>query len=61
MTVVARARIVRLGVTTDAVGGLGKMKRVRFAGFGDTLMAIETADALEHVSAMFERMRRFPA
>lgn len=61
MAVVARARIVRFGVTTHAVGRLGKMKGVLFAGFGDTLMAIETADAFEYVSAMFERMGRLAA
>jgi hypothetical protein len=61
MTVVARARIVRFGVTTHAVGRLGKMKRVLFAGFGDALMAIEAANTLEYVSPMFERVRRFAA
>jgi hypothetical protein len=61
MAVVARALIVRFGVTTHAVGRLGKMKSVLFAGFGDALMAIETANALEYVGPMFERVGRFAA
>jgi len=61
MAVVARARIVRFGVATHAVGRLGKMQGVLFARFGDALMTIETPDALEHVRAMFERVGRFAA
>jgi hypothetical protein len=61
MAVVARARIVRLGVTAHAVRRLGKVKGALVAGFRDALVAIETAHALEYVGAMFERMGRFAA
>ena len=61
VAVVARARIVRFGVATHAVGRLGEMKGVLFPRFGDALMTIETPDALEYVGAMFERVGRFSA
>jgi hypothetical protein len=60
VAVFAAPLVVRLGVAAHAVGGIRKVIGADIARGGNPVVARQAANPLEHVSAMFERMRRLP-